>query len=72
MAGEDRKDCTVELEGVEAKAEAGPIGVRTRHRNPNKAKFRKELIEGDDWNHDRGKVRDRDLANGPGKAQTYN
>ncbi len=38
---------------------AGRPGSETRHRTPDKAKFRKEVVDGDDWNHDRDKFVDK-------------
>ncbi len=54
----DQKDSvyiTVELDGAGAREESGDIGVRTRHRKPEKAKFDVQVIEGDDWTADRGR-----------------
>ncbi len=48
-------DVVVELEGAEARGLASEVGVRTRHRRPDKAKYDIEVIEGDDWTADKGR-----------------
>lgn len=54
---DDSKGSSVALTGASVSALAGPIGSKTRHRTPDNAnKFRKEVIDGDDWNQDEGKI----------------
>ena len=55
MAGKKSIDILIKIDGAEIKVECSDVGPQTKNREPNKAKFDVEEIEGTSWSNELGR-----------------